>query len=130
MKTKTLRDYINLIETLQQERVTIDPETGKTTPSFADQIRQQNPNLPQQRPEPAALKGGNLPRASAVDREQQTVTVGDKTYKYQMVEPGGIRPRSNERIAIPMALMGLRGIGLYTGLVAGDTVYILPAGEQ
>ena len=36
---KTIRDYINLVENNIEERVTIDPETGKTTPSFADQMR-------------------------------------------------------------------------------------------
>ena len=38
-KMKTIREYINLVENNIEERVTIDPETGKTTPSFADQMR-------------------------------------------------------------------------------------------
>lgn len=127
---KTLREYIDLVNQGLEERVSFDPETGKMTQSFADQMRQQNPDAAKEPAETTPMKGANLPRVTAVDRASETVTVNGKTMKYIMIKPGGPRPRTREQIAIPMALMGIRGIGNYIGLVANDTVYILPQGLQ
>ena len=113
------------------ERVTIGPDgqvTGGLKPTPAD------PNAPA-KPEPAAeppatLPGKDLPRAEKADREAQTVTVDGQEYQMVWLEPGGIRPRGGEKFALPMAMLGFRGIGNYIGIIAGNKAYILPKGEQ
>lgn len=127
---KTLREYIDLVKQGLEERVSFDAQTGKMTPSFADQMRQQSSEPPKEPQTNQPMKGSDLPRATAVDREQETVTVDGKIMKYVLVKPGGPRPRTQEQIAIPRALMGIRGLGNYIGLVANNTVYILPEKEQ
>lgn len=112
------------------ERVTFDPVTGERSPSFADQMKASGA---QPSPEPASsatLPGKDLPKAEKADRQSMTVTVAGQEYKMVMLEPGGIRPRGGQRIAIPQAVMGERGIGNYIGILAGSTVYVLPRGEQ
>ncbi len=112
------------------ERVTFDPETGKMSPSFADQMRA---NGAQPSPEPASttpMPGANLPRAEKANRDSQTVTVDGQEYEMVWLEPGGIRPRGGQKFALPMGLLGIRGIGNYIGIIVGSKAYMLPKGEQ
>jgi hypothetical protein len=76
------------------------------------------------------LRGSDLTKADSVDRSQNIVTVDGKEYEMIMIEPGGIRPRGGQRIAIPMAMMGFRGIGNFIGILAGNKVYVLPINEE
>ena len=91
-----------------------------------------SPTAPATAPaEPAAtMPGKDLLKAEKADKQAGTITVSGKEYKMVMLEPGGIRPRGGQRIAIPQAVMGERGIGNYIGVLAGSTVYVLPKGEQ
>lgn len=112
------------------ERVTIGPD-GKMSPSFADQMRAQDATPTPEPASSAPMPGKDLPRAEKADKEAKTVTVDGQEYKMVMLPPGGIRPRVNgQRIAIPQAVMGERGIGNYIGILAGSTVYVLPMGEK
>jgi hypothetical protein len=113
------------------ERVTIGPDgqvTGGLKPAPADPNA---PVTPAATPEPAAtLPGKDLPRAEKADRTTQTVTVNGQDYEMVWLEPGGIRPRGGQRFSLPMAMMGIRGIGNYIGIIAGGKAYMLPKGEQ
>ena len=113
------------------ERVTIGPDgqvTGGLKPTPADPNA---PAKPEPAPEPAAtLPGKDLPRAEKADRNAQTVTVDGQEYEMVWLEPGGIRPRGGQRFSLPMAMLGIRGIGNYIGIIAGGKAYMLPKGEQ
>lgn len=111
------------------ERITFDPVTGKQNPSFADQMRAQGATPSPVEPA-ATMPGKDLPRAEKADRTSQTVTVGGQEYEMVWLEPGGIRPRGGQKFALPMAMMGIRGIGNYIGVIAGGKAYMLPKGEQ
>ena len=113
------------------ERVTIGPD-GQTTGSFKPTPTDPTAAAaPASNPEPpATLPGKDLPRAEKADRTTQTVTVGGQDYEMVWLEPGGIRPRGGQRFALPMGMMGIRGIGNYIGVIAGGKAYMLPKGEQ
>lgn len=113
------------------ERVTIGPDgqvTGGFKPTAPDPDAPAKPTAPSE--PPATIPGKDLPKAEKADRQAMTVTVAGQEYKMVMLEPGGIRPRGGQRIAIPQAVMGERGIGNYIGILAGSAVYVLPRGEQ
>jgi hypothetical protein len=113
------------------ERVSIGPDgqvTGGFKPTAPDSAAPATPAAPA---EPAAtLPGKDLPRAEKADRNTQTVTVDGQEYSMVWLEPGGIRPRGGQRFSLPMAMMGIRGIGNYIGIIAGGKAYMLPKGEQ
>ncbi len=113
------------------ERVTIGPDgqvTGGLKPTPADPAAPTKSETP---PEPSAtLPGKDLPRAEKADRTAQTVTLDGQEYEMVWLEPGGIRPRGGQRFSLPMAMLGIRGIGNYIGIIAGGKAYMLPKGEQ
>ena len=113
------------------ERVTIGPDgqvTGGFKPTAPDPDAPPRPAAPAE--PPATLPGKDLPRAEKADRQAGTVTVAGQDYEMVWLEPGGIRPRGGQRFALPMAMMGIRGIGNYIGIIAGGRAYMLPKGEQ
>ncbi len=113
------------------ERVTIGPDgqvTGGFKPTAPDPDAPPKPAAPAE--PPATLPGKDLPRAEKADRNAQTVTVNGQEYEMVWLEPGGIRPRGGQRFALPMAMLGIRGIGNYIGIIAGGKAYMLPKGEQ
>lgn len=110
------------------ERITFSPD-GQPINRFGQPLG--SPGLPAKPSEPeATLPGKDLPRAEKVDRQAGTVTVAGQDYEMVWLEPGGIRPRGGQRFALPMAMMGIRGIGNYIGIIAGGKAYMLPKGEQ
>jgi hypothetical protein len=113
------------------ERVTIGPDgqtIGGFKPTPADPDAPVKPAATQ---EPSAtIPGSNLQKAEKADKESGTITVGGQEYNMVMLPPGGIRPRSGKKIAIPQAVMGERGIGNYIGILTNGTVYVIPKGEQ
>jgi len=113
------------------ERVTIGSDgqvTGGLKPTPADPSAPATPAAPAE--PPATLPGKDLPRAEKADRTAQIVTVNGQDYEMIWLEPGGIRPRGGQRFSLPMAMMGIRGIGNYIGIIAGGKAYMLPKGEQ
>jgi len=115
------------------ERVTFNPETGQQNSAGVNRLTgKPNPtDSPSAPAEPsAALPGNTLPKAEKADRTTQTVTVNSQDYEMVWLEPGGIRPRGGQKFALPMAMMGIRGIGNYIGVIAGGKAYMLPKGEQ
>ncbi len=113
------------------ERVTIGPDgqvTGGFKPTPADPDAPVKPAATQE--PPATIPGSNLQKAEKADKESGTITVGGQEYNMVMLPPGGIRPRSGKKIAIPQAVMGERGIGNYIGILTNGTVYVIPKGEQ
>jgi len=77
-------------------------------------------------PSTTTIPGQGLVRAERADRQAGTVTVNGQEYKMIMLEPGGIRPRGGQQIAIPLPVMGERGLGNYIGILAGGRVFVLP----
>lgn len=115
------------------ERVTFNPETGQQNSAGVNRLTgKPNPtDSPSAPAEPSAVLPGNtLPKAEKADRTTQTVTVNSQDYEMVWLEPGGIRPRGGQKFALPMAMMGIRGIGNYIGVIAGGKAYMLPKGEQ
>ena len=118
--TKQVPERVTLGQAPQQgiNRLTgkpIEPHTSRVQPSSSS-----NPSMP----------GSDFPKAEKADRQAGTVTLDGQVYKMVMLEPGGLRPRGGERISIPQAVMGERGIGNYIGILVGSTVYVLPLGEK
>jgi hypothetical protein len=69
------------------------------------------------------LKG--LVRADSADRQAKTITVGGKEYGLVELSPTDIRPRGGQRIVVPQAVLGERGIGNYIGILVGDRVFVI-----
>ena len=66
---------------------------------------------------------------SASRNEDGTITVSYKgnTYQAVMYNKDEIQPRlppSAQKITIPMAQLGIRGLGKYLGTIVGDKIYI------
>ncbi len=113
------------------ERVTIGPDgqvTGGLKPAAQDTSAPTAPTAPSE--PPATLPGAGMPKAEKADRTTQTVTVGGQEYEMVWLEPGGVRPRGGQKFSLPMAMLGIRGIGNYIGVIAGGKAYMLPKGEQ
>ena len=66
-----------------------------------------------------------LARADSADRQAKTITVGGKEYGLVEISPTDIRPRGGQRIVVPQAVLGERGIGNYMGILAGDRVFVI-----
>jgi hypothetical protein len=66
-----------------------------------------------------------LVRADSSDRQAKTITVGGKEYGLVEISPTDIRPRGGQRIVVPQAVMGERGIENYMGILVGDRVFVI-----
>jgi len=66
-----------------------------------------------------------LVRADSADRQAKTITVDGKEYGLVEISPTDIRPRGGQRIVVPQAVLGERGIGNYTGILVGDRVFVI-----
>jgi hypothetical protein len=66
-----------------------------------------------------------LARADSADRQAKTITVGGKEYGLVEISPTDIRPRGGQRIVVPQAVLGERGIGNYMGILVGDRVFVI-----
>lgn len=112
-----------------QARVSIGPD-GQMTPSFAQQM-QQTPNVKpsDDTSSSAELPGKDLPSAEKVNRDGSNiiVTYNGNDYTAVMLDKDGPQPRLGPgtiQIKIPMAMMGIRGLGNYIGKVHGNKIYI------
>ena len=74
---------------------------------------------------PAATATDGLVHADSADRQAQTITVGGKEYGLVEISPTDIRPRSGQRIVVPQAVLGERGIGNYMGILVGNRVFVI-----
>ena len=66
-----------------------------------------------------------LARADSADRQAKTITVGGKEYGLVEISPTDIRPRGGQRIVVPQAVLGERGIENYMGILVGDRVFVI-----
>jgi hypothetical protein len=111
------------------ERVTIGAD-GNVTGGIQPSAAAQNTTPAEPAAQSAPLVGGSLPKVEKANRETQTVTIDGQEYQMVHLEVGGIRPRGGKKYAIPLGMLGIRSIGILTGILAGDKVYVLPRGEQ
>jgi hypothetical protein len=91
-----------------------------------------DPNINRLTGKPIATQQANdtspsagLVRADSADRQAQTITVGGKEYRLVEISPTDIRPRSGQRIIVPQAVLGERGIGDYMGILVANTVFVI-----
>ncbi len=123
-----MKKFLRIMEGNISERVSIG-SAGQVQGGLTSGQPVISPSVSQE-PGPLALPGSNLPKAEKADRNSNSVTIGGQTYTMVFLEPGGIRPRGGQRFALPRAMLGIRGLGNYIGVIAGDKAYILPQGEQ
>jgi hypothetical protein len=112
-----------------QARVTPDGQGGFTGGMKPSATVVAPDNTPSATPPTASsdtsdpLKG--LARADSADRQAKTINVGGKEYGLVELSPTDIRPRGGQRIVVPQAVLGERGIGNYMGILVGDRVFVI-----
>ena len=76
---------------------------------------------------PEAVRPAMSTSASRNEDGSITISYDGKNYQAVMYDKDEIQPRlppNSQRVIIPMAQLGIRGIGKYIGTVVGDKIYI------
>lgn len=77
--------------------------------------------------QPEIVKPALSSSASRNEDGSVTISYDGKDYQAVMYNKDEIQPRlppTSQRIIIPMAQLGIRGIGKYIGIIVGDKIYI------